>query len=40
MDLCEKKVRRTGAWVARIWWEQEEIDLAGAREWATATADG
>ena len=31
LDLCEEGVRRPGAWVSRRWWEQEGIDLAGAR---------
>ena len=22
MDLCEETVRRSGTWVARIWWEK------------------
>ena len=30
IDLCEKTLRRPGAWVARIWWHQEVLDLAGA----------
>ena len=31
LDLCEKMVQRPGGWVAWRWWEQEGIDLAGAR---------
>ena len=31
LDLCEEAVQRPGAWVSRRWWEQEGIDLAGAR---------
>ena len=40
MDLCEKTVRRPGGWVARRWWEQKGIDLAGARAMTEAAADG
>ena len=31
MDLCEEMVRMPVAWVAKRWWEQEDLDLAGAR---------
>ena len=31
MDQCEEMVQMTGAWVAKRWWEQEGLDLAGAR---------
>ena len=34
MDLCERTVRRPGAWVYQRWWDQEGIYLAGTREWA------
>ena len=40
MDLCEKTMRRLGAWVDWIWWEKEGIDLAGARAQAAVAADG
>ena len=40
MDLCDRTVRRPGSWVARIWWEQEGIDLVGTRERDEAAADG
>ena len=33
-------MRKPGAWVAQRWWDQEGIDLAGAREWAAAAVDG
>ena len=31
LDLCKETVGRSGEWVARILWEQEVLDLAGAR---------
>ena len=31
LDLCKKLVQRLGAWVARRWWDQEVLDLVGAR---------
>ena len=37
--LCKKTVRRPGAWVARRWWYQEVLDLAGARAVALASSD-
>ena len=39
MDLYEETVQRYGTWVARRWWKQEGLDLAGARE-AAAAAEG
>ena len=30
LDLCKETVGRSGEWVARILWEQEGLDLAGA----------
>ena len=35
MDLCDYMVSRPGAWVAKRWWEQEGLDLAGARSATT-----
>ena len=29
LDLCEKSVWRTGAWVSQRWWDQEGLDLEG-----------
>ena len=40
LELCEKTVRRPGAWVDRRWWEQYGIDLAGTRAVEEAAADG
>ena len=40
LDLCERSVRRTGAWVSRRWWEQEGLDLEGAKERETEESDG
>ena len=31
MDLYRDTVRRPGAWVARRWWEQDGMELLGAR---------
>ena len=39
MDLCEATKRTPGARVGMRWWEQASIDLAGARETATAAAE-
>ena len=39
LDLCERSVWRPGAWVSWSWWEQEGIDLEGAREWAVLASD-
>ena len=40
LDLCKKTVRRPGAWVARIWRDQEVLDLAGARSVVVTEVDG
>ena len=31
LELCEEMVHIPGAWVNGRWWEQEGLDLAGAR---------
>ena len=31
LDLCKETVRVPGTWVVKIWWEQEGLDLEGAR---------
>ena len=40
MDLCEETVRRSGTWVARIWWDKEGLDLEDEKEAAAVEADG
>ena len=30
LDLCERSIRKTGACVSWMWWDQEGIDLEGA----------
>ena len=40
MDLFKKTVQRPGAWVARIWWDQEGLDLSGANEMEAVAEDG
>ena len=30
LDLCGETVQRYRAWVARIWWDQEGLELAGS----------
>ena len=40
LELCKKKVRRPGTWVARSCWENMVLNLAGARAVAAAAADG
>ena len=37
LDLFEGSERAPGAWVGMQWWDQEGINMAGARE-ATASA--
>ena len=32
LDLCERYVRRPGAWVLHRWWDQEGIVLEGGME--------
>ena len=32
LDLFEETVRMPGGWVAKWWWEQEGLDLEGARD--------
>ena len=31
LDLWEETVRMLGKWVEKRWWEQEGLDMAGAR---------
>ena len=40
LDLCEETVRRSGVRVARRRWDQEGLNLAGARAAAAASDDG
>ena len=40
LDLCERSARRPGAWVSRRWWEQDGLDLEGAKKRAAAELDG
>ena len=40
MDLYNSKVRKPGEWVSRRWWQQMEINLAGARERVAEEAGG
>ena len=40
LDLCERSVWRSGEWVSMRWWDQEGLDLAGAKERAVAELDG
>ena len=39
LDLCEGSERDHRARVGMRWWEQEGIDLSGAREAAVAVAE-
>ena len=39
LGLCERSVRRPGAWLSWWWWEQEGLDLEGAKERAAAKSD-
>ena len=39
MDLCEQSVWRNGAWVSWRWWDQESLDMKGAKERAAAELD-
>ena len=38
-DLCERYVRRPGVWVSWRWWEQDGLDMEGAKERAAAESD-
>ena len=38
LDLCEQSTRRPGVRVSRRWWEQEGIDLEGARKQAAVSS--
>ena len=40
MDLCEEAVQRSGNWVSKRWWENEGLDLEGARATADAALEG
>ena len=40
LDLSEQSVWRLGEWVYCRWWDQEGMDLEGAKEIATAESDG
>ena len=37
MDLCERDTRRPGVRVSWWWWEQDRIDLEGAKKRAAET---
>ena len=39
LHLCEGTERAPGAWVGMRWWEQAEINLAGAREATEAATE-
>ena len=36
LDLCERSAWRLGAWVSRRCWEQDDLDLEGAKKRAAA----
>ena len=40
MDLYEEAVRIPGTWVSKRWWEQEGLELEGARAAAEAVDEG
>ena len=39
MYLCERSVRRPGAWLSWRWWEQEGTDLEGTKKILEAESD-
>ena len=39
LNLCKRLVRTLEAWVSRRWWEQEGIDLEGARKPVVAVTE-
>ena len=39
LDFCKMKMRRSGAWVARRWRDQEGLDLADTRATSTSTEE-
>ena len=40
MDLCERSAWSPGVWVSWRWWEQDGLDLEGAKEIAVVDLDG
>ena len=39
LNLCERSDWRPGAWVSWLWWEQDGLDLEGAKEISEAESD-
>ena len=39
LELCERSARRPGARVSQRWWEQDGLDLEGAKNRAAAESD-
>ena len=39
MDLCERSARRPEVRVSRRWWEQDGLNLEGAKKRAVAAAE-
>ena len=40
LDLFQRSALRPGAWVSWRWWEQELLDLEGAKDIALAELEG
>ena len=39
LDPCERSVWKLWAWVSWRWWDQERLDIGGAKERAAAVTD-
>ena len=39
LNLCKRSDWRPGAWVSWQWWDQDGLDLEGAKERAAAESD-
>ena len=39
LDLCERSTRKLGARVSQQWWEQDGLNLEGAKKKAAAAAE-
>ena len=40
LDFCERSALRLGAWVSRLWWEHDSIDLEGGKKRTAVEFDG
>ena len=38
-ELCKETVRMPGTWVAKMWWDQEGLDVVGAQAASEASEE-